>query len=230
MRNCGVRPNATDDRDKHAVTVSRSVLWALAATALAGALATAYLLGRLSAGSPAGSSQAPPTAPAASAPSGPATAPVETPLETASGPSPASPPVEASLERQQVLRYFAALDGLPQGQSLSGDPQALAQKIVSGRGGDTSGLEALVATQEEATRALRRLDPPPPCVEHHRRTLALAEKTLTLVQQVKAGLAGGDTGLLLELSSLGRDAEQEARNLQALDRQLRQAWDVPTRP
>jgi hypothetical protein len=143
--------------------------------------------------------------------------------------SPAS--ADADRERLQVQRYFAALDGLLQGQSLSGDPQALAQKLVTQAiGGDPSGLEALVATQQEATRALRMLEPPAPCVEHHRRTLELAEKTLTLVRQVQTGLASGDTGRLLELASLSRDAEQEARELQALDRRLRQTWGVPAQP
>jgi len=146
-------------------------------------------------------------------------------------PASASAPLVTDEERRQVRRYFADVDALLQGQSFSGDPQALAQKLLQqAASGDTSGLDALFAAQEAAVRALRGLEVPPPCQEHHGRTLALAEKTLGLGRKVQAGLTGGDAGPLLQLAPLGREAEEEARALQALDRRLRQAYGVPTPP
>jgi hypothetical protein len=145
--------------------------------------------------------------------------------------APASALPATGEERRQVQKYFADVDGLLQGQSFSGDPQVLAQKLLQqATSGDTSGLDALFAAHEKATVALRGLDVPPACQEHHRRTLALAEKTLGLGRKVQAGLSGGDAGQLLQLAPLGREAEQEARELQDLDRRLRQAYGVPTPP
>jgi hypothetical protein len=145
--------------------------------------------------------------------------------------APASALPATGEERRQVQKYFADVDGLLQGQSFSGDPQVLAQKLLQqATSGDTSGLDALFAAHEKATLALRGLDVPPACQEHHRRTLALAEKTLGLGRKVQAGLSGGDAGQLLQLAPLGREAEQEARELQDLDRRLRQAYGVPTPP
>ena len=47
---------------------------------------------------------------------------------------------------------------------------------------------------------------------------------------VASDLTGGDAAPLLQLAPLGREAEQEARELLALDRRLRQAYGVPTPP
>ena len=253
-----MKVSGSRDGGPKAVQVPRALLWGLVAVALVGALATASLLGRLSAGSPVPLTAPVPLAGAPDATGSTPTAPgppvfaeaVEGSVPTPESPSPgaeprgwlapsAAVPVGASgstpsptdEERRWVQRYFTELDALLPGQSFSGDPQALAQKLLQqATGGDTSGLDALFAAQAAAARALRGLDAPPPCHEHHRRTLALAEKTLDLGRKVQAGLTGGDAAPLLQLASLGREAEQEARELLVLDRRLRQAYGVPTPP
>ena len=127
-----------------------------------------------------------------------------------------------------MAAYFATLDGLTKGLNLSGDPQAMAQQILMGAmGGDTSQLDSLIETQRLAVRRLTDLGPPAPCAEHHRRTLALAKKTLSLTENLRDAIVNGNAEGLMGLEATARDTEREAHDLEALDKELRQTYGLP---
>jgi hypothetical protein len=232
--------------------VPTALVWVLGATALAGIVATAYLVGRLTS-SPASHEGPLPAEPAGelattAGPQGSLAGPGETPaslaparLAAAPGAPPASVAGEAPVAgasadssgslRREVAQYFSTIDGIDVGKSLTGDPQALAQQILAqALGGDTSALDDLIATQRAVVQKLQGIRPPPPCAEHHRRTLALVEKTMGMTRGLREALGGGNSEALLGLESVGREAERESQELKSLDQQIRRAYGVPASP
>lgn len=222
------------------------LLWGLGGAALVGIVATAYMMGRLAAGpaaprsspaEPAGEAAWPGTTsvPAGrSALEGPPPSPIASavapPIDAAPGATQATPASDAGGTRREVAAYFASLDALNVERSLGGDPQALAQKILMRvQGGDMSAIDELVETQRSAVQALRAISAPPPCAEHHRRTLALMEKAAGLTSQLREAFGGNMDGLIA-LEGVAREAERESQELKTLDRGLRRSYGLPAPP
>jgi hypothetical protein len=227
------------------VAVPAPLLWALAAAALFGVVATAYLLGRLAAGRSEQRAAPTPLSQPATSLAGADAAPAAWGAATqavAATPWPGAPdataapravaatpePAPVRPESSAVAAYFSTIDGLTKGLDLSGDPQVVAQQILmSAMGGDTSQLDSLVETQRSAVRRLADLSPPAACVEHRRRTLALAQKTLSLTENLREALVNGNAEGLMGLEAIAREAENEAHDLQRLDKELRQTYGLP---
>ncbi len=244
---------APHDARRRGVEVPVALLWLLVGAAVAAIASAAYMAGRL-ASAPAAVTESSPAGPVVEAakpepdttpgPSHASALETPTPPPTISGTAPratgtpdaaraaSTPTVDpAGGARRDVAAYFAALDGLNVDQSLSGDPQALAQKILMrALGGDLSGIDELAESQRAALQALRGISPPPACAEHYRRTVALMEKTAGLMSRLRGAIDAGNAEGLADLEGVAREAERESNELKALDRALRRTYGLAAPP
>ena len=207
--------------------------------ALAGcALTLAFLAGRATGvPAPIPASGAPPRAgaPAATAPpTPPAVAPTPTtppatgpdaagapPPDPAPQPAPAAPPDPTSAA---VLGYLDALDTALETRNAGGDPDVLAQAVVSDAlSGQTGAIDQLLAATEGARDRARALAPPAPAVALHRDTLALLDQTLRVYGALRDRIAEGDIAGISGLQGDASKLERAARAVEAETRRLRRA-------
>jgi hypothetical protein len=212
-------------------------------------LVVAFLMGRVSGRNEA---QAPPVDPAqveatvSEAPVGAVPTPVPwPPLGTSTGAAPPlatwPPPAEASRpptdaaprgvvdsQAAAVGAYLAEIESYGQ-QASSGSPQELAMTLMNqGMQGDTSGFERLLESQRTAQRQIESMTVPVPCREHHSRTLEALRQSLVLGEKLQRGMASGDLGGLLSMSSEARELEAAAGELKALEAELRRQFGLPS--
>ena len=231
------------------VELPRALVLGLGGALLAALLAVAFLLGRLSHGTPpvaaapavslppqGGSATTPEalppgvvtTAPEAPAPAGaPGTLPEEW---RALGTSPAATggATATASEREAVAAYFGQVERLETSFRSWSDPQQLAMQLVQqGAQGDRRGLDELLATARQARQAMAEVSPPGPCREHHAESLALMDAAVDLLGRLGPALAGQDFNALQAVASAGQDLEARTTRLQTLDADLRQRYGLP---
>ena len=126
-----------------------------------------------------------------------------------------------------VAAYFRELDSVEGEAKYWSNPQDLAMTLLGQVGnGDTSGFDRLVVSQQRALDRVRRISPPPPCVDHHRRVVSLMGRGVSLLQTVSAAAVAGDAGGLMALPNQAQELETEARQVDALGEQIRQRFGV----
>ncbi len=218
------------------VTVDRKLLWGLGLGCSVALLGLAFLLGRQSA--------EPRVAHATQVPGGPQPMPAlelspSAPPSLTTPPSPETPsatavpstvvPAAASGDapmRQAVAAYFASIDALQPG-GLGGEPQALAQEIVGGLGkGDSSGLDRIIQQTEATRQKLSSLQPPAPCVAHHRACLASLQESLGLLRSLRGAADASDGSQLAHLTANAQGMQARAEALQREDEALRRRFGL----
>jgi hypothetical protein len=242
-----------DEAKTGAVAVPRAVLLSLVAALATAILLVAYFMGRESARKSAQASPAPMAAPAQTAPAAmPATEPapaapspfpssVETPPASVSDPAPQSPataplaPVAQAAQpapatdrlHDDVARYFREVETIQSQAKSSGDPETLARTLLEqGMKGDESGFDGLVAANRKVLEALRDVQVPEPCREHHRLTLGLMDESIAMLGRVKSQLSGGDEAALAALPAQGRELERKAKEADALAAEIKKRFGV----
>jgi hypothetical protein len=154
----------------------------------------------------------PDASPAAIAP----VAPTLLPMPTAS--------VEASgADRAELARYFSESETIQARAKYWSDPQALAKTILEqAASGNTSAFDELIRAQRQARTEMERLTTPAACDEYQRRSLAVMDEGIALLERVQGAVSSGDLGGLDALTSKGRELEAEARAIDELGRTIRQ--------
>ena len=218
------------------MTLPRWVLALLVAACAAGLAGVAFLLGRVTAPAPALAPQAAAAGSDSSleAPPSPAPENVEAaPLTDVPGPSGdrPRPPAGGEADAAAVAAYFAQVDALGAQARAAQDPRALAQGILDqALSGNMSGVEALIATQRALQEKMAEIVPPPPCREHHQRSLRLIGRAIALLERTRDAVAGKSPSDLAAMATEGRAIEEEARATDALANDLRRAAGLPPVP
>jgi hypothetical protein len=244
----------TPDKAKtEAVPVPRGVLLSLLAALVAATLLVAFLMGRESArksmqAQPVAvpsQGQIAPSASQATEPSpatalSPWTSPVEVappasvtaPAPQAPGPAPVEPPAQAAQAapdklRDDVARYFREVEAIQAQAKSPGDPETLARTLLEqGVKGDESGFDGLVAANRKVLDALRGVQVPEPCREHHRLTVGLLEESIAMLDRVKSQLQGGNEASLAALPAQGHELERKAKEVDALAADIKRRFGV----
>lgn len=126
-----------------------------------------------------------------------------------------------------VAAYFRELDSVEGEAKYWSNPQDLAMTLLGQVGsGDTSGFDKLVVSQQRALDRVRRITPPPPCADHHRRVVSLMGRGVSLLQTVRDAAVAGDAGGLMTLPNQAQQLESEARQVDVLGEQIRQRFGV----
>ncbi len=142
---------------------------------------------------------------------------------------PETPPDAGGTAAQDtaVSGYFRELDSVEREAKYWSNPQDLAMMLLGQVGsGDTSGFDQLVGSQRQALDRVRRINPPPPCTDHHRRVVSLMGRGVSLLETVRDAAVAGDSGGLMALPTQAQQLESEARQVDALGEQLRQRFGV----
>jgi hypothetical protein len=234
------------------IEVSRGLLIALAAAALVGILGVTFLIGResaraqpavgpASAASPANpdppgagmeaggvpsATYANPSAPALVA--GEASPPFSSPL---SGAVEATPPNAAAAPRDklrdEVAGYFREVEAIQSQAKSWSDPEALAQKLLEQASkGDVSGFDGLASANQKVRDNLRGLTVPEPCREHHRRTVALLDESIAMLERVKGQMNGADVSALTAMATQGQELERNAKSVDAMAAEIKRRFGL----
>ncbi len=218
--------------------MDRRVIVVLAVALGAALLIIVFLLGRSSgrtapsASAPAGSDQPapgsglPPDAPRPIEAAPAAGDPTAGPLATLGG-------TEATAladdgYRAQVARYFEELDAIQRdAKAWHGDPTTVAQAILQQAAeGKTSDFDALIESNRMLLVRLEGISAPPPCVEHHRRSVGTVGEGLHLLERVRSSLADHSVAELEALTVSGRDIEKRAAEIDAMAVEIKKRYGL----
>jgi hypothetical protein len=238
------------------VALPRWVVWLLVGASAVCLVATAFLLGRVTA-------PAPPAADAAVAGgAAPAATRQGTPdLPTTAGASEASPDVPppakaleleragtaeggegagrglapdaagGNAETAAIATYFARMDAVAAQVKATQDPEALARTILDQTlSGNMRGFDDLIATQRALQARMAEVLPPSSCREHHERSLRLIGRAIALLERTRDAVGGKDPTVLASIAPEGRAIEEEAKATDALANDLRRAAGLPLVP
>jgi hypothetical protein len=232
--------------------VSRGLLIALAGAALVGILGVTFLIGRESARAQppvappsAGSlvSANPPGAMAEplGAPSAAYAYPSAPPLAAGEAPPSSSLPLSGAVEgaprnagaaphdtmRDAVAAYFREVEAIQSQAKSWSDPEALAQKLLEQASkGDVSGFDGLAAANQKVRDGLRAVSVPEPCREHHRRTVALLDESIAMLERVKGQMNGADVSALTAMAAQGQELERNAKAVDAMAADLKRRFGL----
>jgi len=114
----------------------------------------------------------------------------------------------------------------------AGDPETVARNLMAGFGqGDASGFETLVQQARTTREALAALQPPPPCADYHRESLAILDGNLELMQRLRGVLATtGPNPPSPDLTTRATALKARSEALQARERTLRQRYNLEVLP
>ena len=171
---------------------------------------------------PAGTSGTSPQVPPSSVPDGGEAA--------GRGPAPA-PPAGGHADTAAIADYFARMDAVAARVKAAQDPEALARTVLDQTlSGNMGGIEDLIATQRALQARMAEILPPPPCREHHQRSLHLIGRAIALLERTRDALAGKNPSDLASAATEGRAIEEEAKATDALANDLRRAAGLPLVP
>ena len=129
--------------------------------------------------------------------------------------------------RDDVARYFREIETIQSQAKSSGDPETLARTLLEqGVKGDASGFDGLVTANRKVLGALRAVQVPEPCREHHRITLGLLEQSIAMLDHVKGQLQGGNEGSLAALPAQGQELERGAKEADALAVEIKRRFGL----
>jgi hypothetical protein len=247
-------------RASSTVVLPRWVVLLLVGACVAGLVAIAFLLGRVTAPPPrsaaTGTVEAGRSAPAASseatpgdvpAPAGSSGAVRDVPpsakaLESerkgvpdghsaAGGELAPAPPASGNPDGAAVAAYFARMDAVAAQVKAAQDPEALARTILDQTlSGNMSGFDELIATQRALQARMAEVLPPSSCREHHQRSLRLIARAIALLQRTRDAVAGKEPSALASMATEGKAIEEEAKATDALANDLRRAVGLPVVP
>lgn len=133
---------------------------------------------------------------------------------------PMQPSIASNTDRAALDTYLANIKSIE--VAGGSDPNALAQEIMAGAAqGDTSGMDKLIASIDDAERRARALTPPPAAAEYHRMVLETMKDSSTVVREMKSALATGNLSALAGLASKAQTMQARAEQLEQLEKQLR---------
>jgi hypothetical protein len=151
-------------------------------------------------------------------------------LPTTPSASPGAP-AGGSPDAAAVAAYFTRMDAVAAQVKSAQDPEALARTVLEQTlSGNASGIEGLIATQQTLQTRMSEVVPPPPCREHHQRSLRLIGRAITLLERTRDTLAGKGPSDLAGLATEGSALEEEAKATDALANDLRRAAGLPPVP
>jgi hypothetical protein len=232
--------------------VSRGLLIALVAAALVGILGVAFLVGRESAHAPQAvpvsttstTSSASPSSAVAEplgAPSAAYANPFTPALPTGEAPPPSSLPLSGTVAvappnaaaalhdtmRDAVAAYFREVEAIQSQAKSWSDPEALAQKLLEQASkGDVSGFDGLAAANQKVRDSLRAVAVPEPCREHHRRTVALLDESIAMLERVKGQMNGADVSSLTAMATQGQELERNAKSVDAMAAEIKRRFGL----
>jgi len=149
------------------------------------------------------------------------------PASSASAGSPAGGHPDAAA----VANYFTRMDAVAAQVKAAQDPEALARNILDQTlSGNMSGIEGLIGTQRTLQARMAEVVPPPPCREHHQRSLHLIGRAIALLERTRDTVAGKNLSDLAGLATEGSAIEEEAKATDALANDLRRAAGLPAVP
>jgi hypothetical protein len=155
----------------------------------------------------------------------PATSSSGAPTPTAQATS--TPPVAQDKLHDEVARYFREVETIQSQAKASGDPETFARTLLEqGVKGDASGFDGLVAANRKVLEALRGVQVPEPCREHHRLTLRLLEQSIAMLDNVKGQLQGGNEASLAALPAQGQELERGAKEADALAADIKRRFGL----
>lgn len=226
------------------ITLPRSVIVLLVATSAASLLAVAFAVGRLSAPRTTGttSSPQPQTEGLPSATLDSPRTQTTSPLESTAAevraeattsdrePRGGSPPgaISPSGDGAAVAAYFDQMEALAAATRTAQNPETLAQKILDQvSSGDTSQVDALLATQRSLRSRMEEIHAPPSCRRHQEASLRLMDRAITLLDRTRGALTSPDPAALMSIAAEGHAIESEAKAVDAMAADLRRAAGLP---
>jgi len=136
-------------------------------------------------------------------------------------------PAATDKVRDDVARYFREVEAIQSQAKASGDPEAFARTLLEQAvKGDASGFDGLTAANRKVFDALRGVQVPEPCREHHRLTVGLLEESIAMLDRVKSQLQGGDVAPLAALPAQGHELERKAREVDALAADIKRRFGL----
>jgi hypothetical protein len=149
----------------------------------------------------------------------------------APGSSPGAGSAGGHTDAAAVAAYFTRMDAVADIAKAAEDPQALARNVLDQTlSGNMSGIEGLIGTQRTLQARMAEVLPPPPCREHHQRSLRLVGRAIALLERTRDTVAGKNPSDLAGLATEGSAIEEEARATDALANGLRRAAGLPAVP
>jgi hypothetical protein len=141
------------------------------------------------------------------------------------------PPAGSHPDAAAVAAYFTRMDAVAAQVKAAQDPEALARTVLEQTlSGNMSGIEGLIATQRTLQTRMSEVLPPPPCREHHQRSLRLIGRAIALLERTRDALSGKNPSDLAGLATEGSAIEEEAKGIDALANDLRRAAGLPLLP
>jgi hypothetical protein len=126
-----------------------------------------------------------------------------------------------------VAAYFRQVESIQSQGKSSSDPEAFARALLEqGAKGDVSGFDSLAGANRRIGDALRAIEVPEPCREHHRRTLALVDESVAMLEQVKGQIQGSDGGSLAALPAEAMALERKAKEVDALAAEIKRRFGL----
>lgn len=133
----------------------------------------------------------------------------------------APPPVDPA-EREQVSRYFQALEASVGGAAAWQDPQGMANSVLEqGAQGDSSGFDRLLHASRQALARVQAVPAPESCRQHHQLTVQIMESGLGLLQRMRQATLSGDSSALMALAAEGQELQARVQRLEALQTSLK---------
>jgi hypothetical protein len=133
--------------------------------------------------------------------------PLESPSPAASA-SPAEDPV-----RRQVQNYFARID-----QTLRPPKHGVTAQVAD--------ASVLLATLQQKSEQVRKLEVPAPAAEHHRQTLELLDAAMALADRMRVLKDTQDKSALLAFETDRRSLDEQEKRLDALATEIKQALEI----
>lgn len=123
------------------------------------------------------------------------------------------------VEKSAIAAYFVKMDAIQ--VAGSGDPSAVAQGILGGiQSGDTSGLDALVDNAQRALAQATAVQPPPLCIDYHRRLLGVLSEEVAGVTRMRDAIKKGDMNSVTALGAQFQTTQQRVEDLERIRKQL----------
>lgn len=119
-----------------------------------------------------------------------------------------------------VAAYFLRMDGF-HAQSGAGDPKTFAMGLIkAGLEGSTAGFDQLIADTRRMEEQIRRVTPPPCCVDYHEANLAALAESRKILDEMKRSFAKRDFSGLSAVAQKAGTLQSKAQALQDMRKQI----------
>ena len=146
--------------------------------------------------------------------------PESTPLLANVGAAVEKPQAPRDADDSAISAYFLRMDGF-HAQSGAGDPNTFAMGLIkAGLGGSTAGFDQLIADTRRMEDQIRRVTPPPCCVDYHEANLSALAESRKILDEMKRSFAKRDFSGLSAVAQKAGTLQAKAEAMQDMRAQI----------